>query len=328
MASRIPYEKLTARGQVRRLRRHAHEVLRTHGLQASRLDSLVHGENTTFRAKTGRGEVLVRLHRPGYQSPETIRSELAWLRALREDTDLVVPRPLADPVEVLGVGAGPRQGVLFDWIPGRFQTKPTLATFHRLGRVMGTLHTHGASWRPPTEFRRQRWDVAGMAGGNMGGSLGLLDDSAHALFVEAVERFGAVAANLGQSREVFGLMHSDLHHGNRLAHQGTMAVIDFDDSGFGWFLYDFGPALLWPWLRHRDAYPAISGALFDGYREVRPIAAEHVDLMPAFFAMRFVAITLWVLARADDNPYFAERSPGQVAMAVREISELLKSPVW
>ncbi len=51
-------------------------------------------ENHTFRIDRADGaRFILRVHRPGYQSPASIRSELEWLEALRRDSTLPVPRP-------------------------------------------------------------------------------------------------------------------------------------------------------------------------------------------------------------------------------------------
>ncbi len=43
-------------------------------------------ENATFALDEPKGrQLILRVHRVGYSSAEEIRSELAWMRALRED---------------------------------------------------------------------------------------------------------------------------------------------------------------------------------------------------------------------------------------------------
>ena len=50
-------------------------------------------ENHTFRIDAPAGRTVLRVHRPGYHTAASIESELAWLEALRRDTDLPVVRP-------------------------------------------------------------------------------------------------------------------------------------------------------------------------------------------------------------------------------------------
>jgi len=88
------------RAQVARLRQVALAGLDRYPLPEGRLTFVAHGENTTFRHDSSAGRQLVRVHRNqrhgrGVDSTAAIRSELDWLRAIRADTDLAVPEPLA-----------------------------------------------------------------------------------------------------------------------------------------------------------------------------------------------------------------------------------------
>ena len=73
-------------------------------------------ENHTYRIVSPRGAYVLRLHREGYQSPASIRSELAWVAALRDQ--LPVPRPIAGLDGQLLQVIGGRHAVLFAHEPG------------------------------------------------------------------------------------------------------------------------------------------------------------------------------------------------------------------
>jgi Ser/Thr protein kinase RdoA (MazF antagonist) len=69
---------------------------------------------------------VLRINRPAVQAVDTISSEMAWLGALRRDTDLGVPEPVAahDGSSVVvardpGV-PDPHICVLLRWLDGRF----------------------------------------------------------------------------------------------------------------------------------------------------------------------------------------------------------------
>ena len=64
-------------------------------LAGGRARLINHSENQTFLVETERrGRFTLRVHRPGYQSRPAIESELAWMAALRRDTDVPIPEPL------------------------------------------------------------------------------------------------------------------------------------------------------------------------------------------------------------------------------------------
>ncbi len=59
--------------------------------------------------------------------------------------------------------------------------------------------------------------------------LGRLDDDAAR----------AAGARTARGRERFGLVHADIRLANLLVDGEHVRVIDFDDCGFSWFMYDF-----------------------------------------------------------------------------------------
>ena len=47
----------------------------------------------------------------------------------------------------------------------------------------------------------------------------------------------------GRGADRYGLIHADFRLANLLIHNGDTRVIDFDDCGIGWFLYDAATAV-------------------------------------------------------------------------------------
>src|SRR5579859_1169030 len=106
------FEHLPRCTQIRRLRRLAQSALTAYGLEQAHITPLHHFLNTTFRIDIPdqNQRYVLRISRSGYQDAATIRSELLWLQAIRRETDLIVPEPLANrdglllgTVEVPGV---------------------------------------------------------------------------------------------------------------------------------------------------------------------------------------------------------------------------------
>ncbi len=125
----------------------------------------------------------------------------------------------------------------------------------------------------------------------------------------AAEEFRAALAQLGRGPEVFGLIHADPHPGNLLYGDGEIRPLDFDDSGHGWFLYDFAVAL-GAGQRRSERWPAVRDAFFGGYEGRRPVAAGSLNHLDVFFAARAISIALWVLGMVRINPAFADYLPG------------------
>lgn len=305
----------TVRAEIAALRKLALAALRRYPLPDGRLTFVTHGENTTFRHESQAGRFLVRVHRPQRHGRDSdtrasIESEIAWMRAIRADTDLEVPdalEALDGGVVVEASAAGRTRAVsVLKWMEGRIhEASARPVHLRRLGRAMAVLHDHADGWRPPPGFTRIRWDHAAFFGNVMVYG-GLPAADCWELLPGALRRrFDAVGERMTgimtRDREI-GLIHADLHLGNAVFADGRVKLIDFDDCGTGPRLYDFAVAV-WE-LRDEPEYDGCLAALLDGYREVREIDAAHLD---DYIALRQVAFDLWYTGTAQQNPGFAAR---------------------
>lgn len=231
-------------------------------------------------AADGRRYAL-RLHRPGYHSRAAIVSELAWAQALRSSGVVSAPHPVPGRdgalIQSLGHPAleAPRALVLFDWETG---AEPVIGNdlsrlFGTLGGLAARMHRHARRWPRPPGFTRLTWDFETSLGeaaphwGRWRDGLGLTPD-AEALFARTVALIGRRLAAYGKGPERFGLIHGDLRLANLLVDGDAVKVIDFDDCGFGWFMYDAAT----PVSFHEEApqVPDLIAAWIDGYRQEAP----------------------------------------------------------
>lgn len=319
----MKFNDRTYRGQVRILRTCAKEALKTFGRDAS-LKFIFHGENTTFRADRGADRHLVRIHRPGYQTAETICSELMWLEALR-DSEITAPEPErtvhGDFLATIDVpGGNPRHVALLKWVEGTLiGARVSEDRLKAMGRLLARLHDHADSFEPPANFVRKRLDADGLFGPDpvMGGGMHLVPGEDQMLFEEVQGRLKELLSRLGEGKEVFGLIHADLHYGNLVfppSHgaRPEAAPIDFDDTAFGYLAYDLA-VVLSP-LDRKFPGMGTRQAVLDGYREVRPLPLEVEEVIDDFVVARMLTITFWVLSRTD-NPLFVKRIPHQLELA-------------
>jgi Ser/Thr protein kinase RdoA (MazF antagonist) len=167
----------------------------------------------------------------------------------------------------------------------------------------GPLHEHASQFRIPESFVRPRWDHGGLFGRDAETDAGWdrLTRRQQRLFEAVGERAGEVMERLGTGRSVFGLIHADLIFSNVLFHRGEACAIDFDDCGFGYFLYDL--AILLDRIEMREDYPALRSALLDGYRQVRPLAGEHEAYLDLFLLSRWVFLGVCFLSRPEFRAY-------------------------
>ena len=302
------------RAQIAGLRRVALAALDQYALTDGRLTLVAHEENTTFRHDSAAGRLLVRVHRPhrhgrDVDSSAAVRSELAWLTAIRAQTELAVPEPVptrdgATTVTVSAAGETRTCSVL-RWMDGRImEGSPRPVHLRRLGEAMARLHLQADAWSPPPGFVRIRWDHKTFFGDVMIYGETPAADCWALLPTELRARFGAVASRMTEvlQRGDVGLIHADLHLGNAVFHRGEVKLIDFDDCGHGPRVYELAVAL-WE-LREEPFYPSYRDALLEGYRAHRDIDVTHLD---DFIALRQVAFDLWYTGMAEVNPVFAAR---------------------
>ena len=110
--------------------------------------------------------------------------------------------------------------------------------------------------------------------------------------LEAAERLvrDRLAA-YGRGAARYGLIHADMRLANLLIDGGDTRLIDFDDCGFGWFMYDFAAGI--SFMEEHPQVPALREAWLDGYRAVRPLDREDEVEIDSFVMLRRMALLAW-----------------------------------
>ncbi|MFI5955105.1 phosphotransferase enzyme family protein [Cryptosporangium sp. NPDC051539] len=283
----------------------AEAALARYGLTAS-AELLNVSENETYLVHgPGASQTVLRVHRLDYHPPGAIPSELAWLDALRTEAGVRTPRviPAADGSRVVTVpdpsGGPDRDCVLFEFLPGREPREDDLVTdFEPLGALTARMHRHARAWTRPPGFVRFHWDTPAAFGAD--GAPGRWGDWRLAPGVGPAER--SVLERLettlrerlrryGSGPERYGLIHADLRLANLLVDDGV-SVIDFDDCGFGWYLYDLGAAL--SFFEHLPEVPEVIDAWVRGYRSVADLPAADEAEIWTFVLFRRLLLTAWI----------------------------------
>jgi Ser/Thr protein kinase RdoA (MazF antagonist) len=329
-----PFASLTRRGQLGRLRRLGRSALAAYGLANARLTLLRFDYNTTFRVDARGGPYVLRISRPRTHTREMVGSEMAWLSALRHDTDLGVPDPVASldgSHVVVAHEPGlpePRVCVLLRWLDGRFSDRRLMpGHLRRVGVLEARLHVHAQRWTPPSGFVRPRVDTLSDAGkiNSMAQSSAVarrgdhptVEDADRArrlveavvstdaamVFGRALEMVWATTRRLAEEVDAFGLIHGDLHYENFLFHRGVVRAIDFDDCGWGFHLYDLA-VTLWE-LEGRPRYNQLRDALLAAYAEERPLPRDAAIHLQALFVLRRMQMLTWAL-ESREQPTFRD----------------------
>ena len=135
-----------------------------------------HSDSVTFKVEgPGLGAYLLRIHVPVTSAMGThgadssvVNSELLWLEALSQDTDLVLQRPVRNRAGALVTqvptenAAPPVNCTLLHWVDGQpyHRDLESEQTAHQIGEILAKLHAHASQWEIPEGFSRPKRDVA------------------------------------------------------------------------------------------------------------------------------------------------------------------------
>jgi Ser/Thr protein kinase RdoA (MazF antagonist) len=273
-------------------------------------------ENAVFRLRDSHGkQFALRVHRSGYHSDAELVSELRWMSLLAKSS-IEVPAviPAIDGSIFVKAhapgGPGPLQVDMLAWFEGEqlgsieagfsCSLDELKELYQQVGRLAARLHEHAAAWQRPANFTRHAWDAQGLLGPApfWGQFRDLPDLSADLpLIEEACRKAQQDLSALGQSSEVYGLIHADLVPENILRSGNRLVLIDFDDAGFGWHMFELATALFWH--TDRPYYRTVHDALLVGYRSVRKLSESQWQQLPLFLYLRSLTYLGWVWTRSE-----------------------------
>lgn len=350
------FETLTLAGQLRRLRRLAVKALTAYEIHEPHLTTLQHEGNTTFRLDlAGGGRYVLRIHYPGLRTVESIRSEMMWLAGLRRETDFVVPEPVptsrGDLLTLASIEdvPEPRICVLFHWIDGRFlDARLTPAHLERVGAFMAGLQSHAAQFNATDGFAFARGRVDNLTenarrSAARGTSEALArrqndnaDDETSAIQLvtelcstedgirvsRLIRKLRDAQGQIGQTPGTFGLIHADLHQENYFFHRGQVRAIDFDDCGYGHYLYDIAVTL--SEVNWRKNTPELRKGFLKGYRSLRDLSSEHEGYLDTFITFRDLQLMISKIEMRN-HPAFRDEWASDVKTILNDIRMFLEN---
>lgn len=338
------YEALSERGQIQRLRQLAQRALASYPLTVERVSLIYHGENTTFCARVARDpevlgdsahlapdRVLVRCHRPHYNSRAEIGAELEWLHAL-SDAQVPVQLPLRNsqgeyvtPVQQEGVPAA-RSCTVLRWSTGRFVRAIKPVHFERVGALTARLHAHARGWEQ--QVPRRQSDPSLLLGNvhrepHDERIWEPFDDTQRAIQEAGSQRVRALFEALGEQPRI--LLHHDLHMRNVLFSGGQARPIDFDDCAYGLPAQDV--AITMSYQTAKPDYATYLAAYLGGYKQAAGEGVEGMEYYNDFLIARAVQFSFWIVERARDVPNYRALVPGWLERNCAHIESWLKTPL-
>lgn len=284
-------------------------------------------ENRVHRVAHQGGTYALRLHREGYRTDAELLSELRWVEEAGRQ-GMPVPRPVASASGDLLRTVDGVQADMLTWLPGRglgavlagMPDDGRARLFRDIGREMARLHQVSDEWDPPGGFIRQAWDREGLLGErpawNRFWENPALSPGQRRLLSDARRAADAELAAIEDSLD-YGLIHADIIRENTLVDGGRVRLIDFDDGGPGFRLFEVATLLFA--FRDDPGHAALRAATLDGYRSVRPLDDGALEL---FILLRSLTYVGWTMTRMDIEGV-AERNGRAIRAATRLAEERL-----
>jgi len=245
--------------------------------------------NFLFFFKRAGQDAVLRFNHAAERTIEAIQAEIAYVNALAEQ-GLPVAKPIHSRngtyVERVETAHGTFHAVVFTALQGQQLEVEDLSPvqFSQWGRALGTLHNASAQLAVAGQTSMQQrptWQD----------HLAMATVLIPATETAALQTLGALQQQLRQlpvTVDNFGLIHYDFELDNLIWVGEIAGIIDFDDSAFYWYVADIALALS-DVLGDRASAVDLQNPSFlhfiEGYRSVRPLAQEEIDLIPLFIRM-------------------------------------------
>lgn len=279
---------------------------RAWGLGSASITLVAQRENTTFKISTSAGQhYALRLHRPGYHQRPQLEAELKWLQYLFEQ-GIAVPAPVASLEGCLIEQVEDYYVSVLQWLNGLpmgqtgtpLELKQGEQVFYTLGQGMAEVHAASDRWDGASKLARPHWDVNGLLGDNplwgVFWQSPALTTAQKTLFAKTKSCVKAKLEECSSDLD-YGLIHADLVRENIMLHKHEMQLIDFDDSGFGFRLFELATCLLAN--ANEPNYDVLKTQLIAGYHSVRPLNITHLQ---SFMLIRSLTYVGWIVPRMHE----------------------------
>lgn len=299
------------------------------------LERLKYSENLTYLVKDGERKRVLRINKPGYHSMEELRDEIRWIRRLKQDTDLHIADAVdgsdGEPVQtiVLNIedGAERFHCSVFEYMEGKTLDHITGASLYRyareIGRACAVLNGHSIRWEDSGKLSRPTWNFEDLIGenGRWGDYRAMpgLTEGERQVMDEALRVIARRLDRYGKGKDRYGLIHADMNPCNFIVRDRAVQLIDFDDCGYGWFLWDLGNVT----MRYSEGLRQLADAWLEGYTSIRWLSGEDLAEADTFILLRKIVRVAWIASHWGNDTVagISPAYPEEVASLARRYLE-------
>lgn len=289
------------------------EVIRQYGFaDTMQIRLLKYSENLTYLLHDDVNGIryVLRVFRPGYHEDCELEGELVWIHRITEDTDVKTAGVFLDKagsfVSDITVDGTGLHCAIFDYVDGErldhLTPEEKLYYLEKIGEIMAKLHLHVMNWKESRSLKRFSWDLEDLIGeharwGRFTLMKGLPEEYMDA-YKAAADIICLRLEAFGRDESRYGLIHDDISINNTLVKDKEVYLLDFDDCGWGWYLYDLPTAVLEDF--GEDLQKGME-AVLRGYERYRPLSQEEKDELDTFIVLKKIVRLGWIATRSDND---------------------------
>jgi len=310
----------------------ARNAVKEYDFNSVKLEFIKQLENTTFKLSTEQGNFLLRVYCGLQNTVQDIESEAKIIEYIRIFNNYGYQKPIynnSNNFVSIGEASGISKPVsMLSWIDSPIigHQVNDLSLFEKLGKLIATIHNQLAEWQKPADFQRPVLDADGLIGKN--GAFGYANLGYRYFDRETVNLFESVYNRLidfqsvaGKETNIFGIIHSDLHLKNVIFHQNSLIPIDFDDSGYGYYIYDLAVILANYW--GVTEYSKIETNLLQGYRSIRKLSIDIENQLSLFMAARYICVALFLAGKSEQELTFKQTALESIPSYVAKLKNIV-----
>lgn len=290
-------------------------------------------ENIVYACNHQGQKAFLRLTTPFRRAESQIAAELHFIEHLA-NAGLTVPTPLQsmDGQTLLRINEDDQHyaAVVFAALEGEHPYQEHLATptfLRTLGALIAKMHNVSTQYEPLSAEREHWHEERGLRH-----AIEAASTSPHTSVHTQLETTLQWIDTLPKTRDYYGLVHADLGAGNLfLKPDGTIGVIDFDDTCYHFYAFDlaiviYSMAGRFEHMAPNDLEKTWLNHLLEGYRTVRPITEEQISHIPHFMHFACLRIYFWIAYHQSLNTFHEDMVEHVAHMKAWALQRLQHAP--
>lgn len=270
-----------------------HQARRRFGIAKESIELLDGFESYMYEFTMDGEPGILRISHNIRRTADQIRGEVDWINYLSAGGASVAGAQKSLSGELVesidDEHGGQFLATAFEKAPGRhsweagFWERPRV--FEGYGRLLGRMHALSKEYSPAKpSWRRPEWDDPN--------SLDLESwlPAGNGVVLEKFHELMRYLRDLPRDVDSYGLIHQDAHAGNFFVDDdGRLTLFDFDDCGYGWYVYDLAMVLFYAVTNRSDAEtfgPRFWKAFLAGYEMENQLDSAWFKEIPHFLKLR------------------------------------------